>query len=65
MLLINKSQNVLFLKSGEEVLKIYHVSTGKNNITPVGTFKIASKIENPVWFKNGGPPFPPKALRMN
>ncbi len=57
-ILINKSQNVLFLKSGEEVLKIYHVSTGKDNITPVGTFKIASKIEKPVWFKNGGPPIP-------
>ncbi len=57
-ILINKSQNVLFLKSGEEVLKIYHVSTGKDNITPVGTFKIAAKIEKPVWFKNGGPPIP-------
>jgi lipoprotein-anchoring transpeptidase ErfK/SrfK len=56
--LINKSQNVLFLKSGEEVLKIYHVSTGKDNITPVGTFKIATKIENPVWFRNGGAPIP-------
>ncbi len=56
--LVNKSQNVLFLKSGEEVLKIYHVSTGKDNITPVGTFKIAIKIEKPVWFKNGGPPIP-------
>jgi lipoprotein-anchoring transpeptidase ErfK/SrfK len=56
--LVNKSQNVLFLKSGEEVLKIYHVSTGKDNITPVGTFKIASKIEKPVWFKAGGVPIP-------
>jgi len=56
--LVNKSQNVLFLKSGEEVLKIYHVSTGKDNITPVGTFKIASKIEKPVWFKAGGAPIP-------
>jgi lipoprotein-anchoring transpeptidase ErfK/SrfK len=56
--LINKSQNVLFLKSGEEVLKIYHVSTGRDNITPVGNFKIATKIEKPVWFKNGGPPIP-------
>jgi lipoprotein-anchoring transpeptidase ErfK/SrfK len=56
--LVNKSQNVLFLKSGEEVLKIYHVSTGKDNITPVGTFKIASKIEKPVWFKSGGAPIP-------
>jgi lipoprotein-anchoring transpeptidase ErfK/SrfK len=56
--LVNKSQNVLFLKSGDEVLKIYHVSTGRNNITPVGTFKIATKIEKPVWFKNGGAPIP-------
>jgi lipoprotein-anchoring transpeptidase ErfK/SrfK len=57
-ILVNKSQNVLFLKSGEEVIKIYHVSTGRNNITPVGKFKIATKIEKPVWFKNGGPPIP-------
>jgi lipoprotein-anchoring transpeptidase ErfK/SrfK len=57
-ILVNKSQNVLFLKSGEEVLKIYHVSTGKDNITPVGTFKIATKIEKPVWFRNGGAPIP-------
>ena len=57
-ILINKSQNVLFLKSGEEVLKIYHVSTGRDNITPVGTFKIATKIEKPVWFRNGGSPIP-------
>lgn len=57
-ILINKSQNVLFLKSGEEVLKLYHVSTGKDNITPVGTYRIASKIENPVWFRNGGSPIP-------
>ena len=56
--LVNKSQNVLFLKSGEAVLKIYHVSTGRDNITPVGTFKIASKIEKPVWFRNGGAPIP-------
>jgi lipoprotein-anchoring transpeptidase ErfK/SrfK len=56
--LVNKSQNVLFLKSGEEVLKIYHVSTGKDNITPVGHFKIATKIEKPVWFRNGGAPIP-------
>ena len=57
-ILINKSQNILFLKCGEEVLKIYHVSTGKDNITPVGTFKIATKIEKPVWFRNGGAPIP-------
>ena len=55
---IDKSQNILLLKSGEEVIKIYHVSTGKDNITPVGNFKIASKIEKPVWFKSGSQPIP-------
>ena len=57
-ILVNKSQNILFLKSGEDVLKVYHVSTGRDNITPVGTFKIATKIENPVWYRNGGAPIP-------
>jgi len=57
-ILVNKSQNLLFLKSGDEVLKVYHVSTGRDNITPVGTFKIATKIENPVWYRDGGAPVP-------
>lgn len=62
--LVNKSQNILILKSGDEVIKIYHVSTGKDskdNATPVGTFKIATKIANPVWFKSGGKPIPPES----
>lgn len=50
---VDKSQNILILKSNEEVIKVYHVSTGKNNSTPVGTFKITTKLENPVWFKAG------------
>ncbi len=52
-ILVNKSQNTLMLKSGEEVLKVYSVSTGANNSTPVGSFKIVTKLENPVWFKAG------------
>lgn len=59
--LVNKSQNILTLKSGNEVVKIYHVSTGANNITPVGTFKIATRLENPVWFKPGSAPIPPES----
>lgn len=50
---VDKSQNVLFLKDGDEILKIYHVSTGKNNSTPVGKFKIMSKLIDPVWFNHG------------
>ena len=59
--LVDKSQNILFFKSGDEVLKIYHVSTGANNITPVGSFKIATKLVNPVWFKPGSAPIPPES----
>ena len=50
---IDKSQNTLMLKSGEEVFKTYTVSTGKNNSTPAGTYKITEKIINPPWFKPG------------
>jgi lipoprotein-anchoring transpeptidase ErfK/SrfK len=52
-ILVYKSQNLLFLKRGDEILKTYVVSTGKNNCTPVGTFKIVNKLPNPTWFKAG------------
>lgn len=52
-ILVDKSQNTLLLKSDEEVVKTYVVSTGKNNCTPVGTFKITNKLLNPTWFKSG------------
>ncbi|MDD5194618.1 MAG: L,D-transpeptidase family protein [Candidatus Omnitrophica bacterium] len=50
---VDKSQNLLFLKVRDEVIKTYIVSTGKNNSTPVGTFKIINKLTNPTWFKTG------------
>lgn len=52
-ILVDKSQNILILKSDEEIIKTYIVSTGKNNSTPVGNFKIISKLVNPTWFKAG------------
>ena len=52
-ILVDKSQNILLLKSDEEIFKTYIVSTGKNNCTPVGTFKIINKLPNPTWFKAG------------
>ena len=50
---VDKSQNTLILKSDEEVIKTYIVSTGLNNSTPVGNFKITNKLPNPTWFKAG------------
>ncbi len=52
-ILVDKSQNILLLKNNEEVFKTYIVSTGKNNCTPTGTFKIINKLVNPTWFKAG------------
>lgn len=57
-ILVDKSQNILILKSEEEVFKTYIVSTGKNNSTPVGNFKITAKLPNPTWFKKSGAPVP-------
>ncbi|MFH1778972.1 MAG: L,D-transpeptidase family protein [Candidatus Omnitrophota bacterium] len=61
---VDKSQNVLFLKQDEEILKIYRVSTGENNSTPAGTFKIVNKLVNPVWYSAGAvvPPGSPENI---
>lgn len=50
---VDKSQNILMLKTGDEVLKVYDVSTGSNNSTPVGEFEITTKLVDPVWFNRG------------
>jgi len=50
---VDKSQNILLLKSNDEIFKSYVVATGLNNCTPVGTFKIIEKIMNPPWYKPG------------
>jgi len=51
--MVDKSQSTLALKSGEEILKVYTVSTGKNNSTPTGTFQITTKLVDPVWYTAG------------
>lgn len=52
-ILVDKSQNVLILKSDEDLIKTYIASTGKDNSSPVGKFKITSKLKDPAWFKEG------------
>jgi lipoprotein-anchoring transpeptidase ErfK/SrfK len=49
---VDKSQNSLYLKTDEDIFKAYVVATGRDNCTPVGTFKIANKLINPTWFKD-------------
>jgi lipoprotein-anchoring transpeptidase ErfK/SrfK len=52
-ILVDKSQNVLVLKFNDEVIKTYMVATGKNNSTPIGTYKIINKLIDPIWYKEG------------
>ena len=52
-IVIDKSQNILILKSDDEIINTYIVSTGINNSTPVGNFKINNKLVNPTWYKPG------------
>ncbi len=61
---VDKSQNTLLLKQNEEVLKIYRVSTGANNSTPTGTFRVVNKLLNPVWYSAGAvvPPDSPENI---
>jgi len=51
---VDKSQNILTLKSDQEILKTYKVSTGKNACTPVGTFKVTNKLIDPPWYPSAG-----------
>jgi lipoprotein-anchoring transpeptidase ErfK/SrfK len=61
---IDKSQNTLLLKLNDEIIKTYTVSTGKNNSTPTGTYKVINKIVNPPWYKDGKeiPPTSPENI---
>jgi len=52
-ILVDKSQNTLILKAADDIIKTYIVSTGANNSTPVGVFKVVNKLKDPTWFKEG------------
>ena len=52
-IVVDKSQNLLFLERAGEIFKTYVVSTGRDNNTPIGSFKIINKLENPTWYKSG------------
>lgn len=52
-ILIDKSDNTLALKVGDEIIKVYSVSTGKNNSSPEGNYWIKFRYMHPVWFHKG------------
>ncbi|MBI4598237.1 MAG: L,D-transpeptidase family protein [Candidatus Omnitrophica bacterium] len=63
-IVVDKSQNELLLTEEDRFVKSYVIATGKDNSTPVGAFKIVTKIPNPVWYKQGAvvPPESPENI---
>ncbi len=63
-IVVDKSQNQLLLTEENQFIKSYSVATGKDNSTPVGTFKIVTKLVNPVWYTQGAvvPPDSPENI---
>ena len=63
-IVIDKSQNQLLLTEDNQFVKSYSVATGKENSTPVGTFKVVNKIVHPTWYKTGAvaPPGSPENI---
>ncbi len=51
--LVDISDNKLYLNEDDKPFKTYIVSTGVDNSTPVGVFKATDKLENPTWYKMG------------
>ena len=47
-IVVDKSQNQLMLTEDNQFIKAYPVATGKDNSTPIGTFKIVNRILNTV-----------------
>nr|CAX68938.1 ErfK/YbiS/YcfS/YnhG family protein [uncultured bacterium] len=57
---VDKSENKLRLYQDDALIKTYRVCTGEKNSTPVGTFTIETKLEDPTWYKSPGVAIPPK-----
>lgn len=52
-IVVDKSQNLLFLKRNGEIFKTYIVATGTDGRTPEGEFEIINKLVKPTWYKAG------------
>ena len=51
---VSKTANTLTVMDAGKFFKRYRVGTGQYNKTPVGEFRITSRIENPPWFRADG-----------
>ena len=55
---VSKQRNELVVKFDDKFFKRYSVATGKYGKTPVGTFKVADKTPEPVWWSPDGKEVP-------
>ena len=55
---INKTANELRLTDNGKFFKRYRVGTGEYSKTPVGEFKITSRVANPPWWRPDGKTIP-------
>ena len=56
--IVSKSANELTLTDNGKFFKRYKVGTGQFSKTPVGEFKITSRIANPPWWRSDGKTVP-------
>lgn len=57
---VDKSDFVLWATVDDRIFLELPVGIGrKSAITPVGTFKVDDRTENPTWYRPGQPPLPP------
>jgi lipoprotein-anchoring transpeptidase ErfK/SrfK len=57
-IVVVKSKFGLLVRHGDRLFKYYRVGIGRQNRTPVGTFRVNSKVPRPVWTPPGRPGVP-------
>jgi lipoprotein-anchoring transpeptidase ErfK/SrfK len=55
---VSKTANTLTLTDNGKFFKRYRVGTGEHSKTPVGEFKVTSRIEHPPWWRPDGKTVP-------
>jgi len=55
---VSKTANLLTVTDNGKFFKRYRVGTGQFSKTPVGEFKITSRIKNPPWYRADGKTIP-------
>ena len=55
---VSKATNELRLTDNGKLFKRYHVGTGEYSKTPVGDFKIITRLANPPWWRADGKTIP-------